>query len=262
MSRSTHWRRFRFGKSRKETDDLEKRVTALQAALLQCRAVAQRSREIRGGLLAVIVLASLAAGFVLGVYNQPIRDRVRQTIGWVDEAEVPYLAYRKGKYATALRRLRPLAERGDARAQSTLGLMYAGGQSVVRDDVEAARWFRLAADQGNAEAQFNLGSMYAKGRGVPQDQAEAAKWYRLAADWGHAQAQYDLGFLYASGEGVSQDYVHAHMWFNLAASQFPASDIRNRRAAAGNREVLESKMSRDQIIEAQKLAREWRPKRL
>jgi Sel1 repeat len=261
MGHSTHSRLFGFGRGRNETDDLQKRVTALRKAVLQHRTAVRHAREIRGGLLTVIVLASLAVGFVLGVYNQPIRDRVRQTVGWVDEAEVPYLAYQRGKYVMALRRLRPLAERGDARAQSTLGLMYARAQGVPRDDVEAARWFRLAADQGNGEAQFNLGLMYAKGRGVPQDQAEAARWYRLAADRGHAQAQYDLGFLYATGEGMSQDYVNAHMWFNLAAAQFPASDIRNRRAAVVNREVLESKMSRDQISEAQTLAREWRAKR-
>jgi hypothetical protein len=47
----------------------------------------------------------------------------------------------------------------------------------------------------------------------------------------------------------------------MHAAQFSPSDIRNRRAAAVNREVLESKMSRDQISQAQKLARAWRPER-
>jgi hypothetical protein len=50
------------------------------------------------------------------------------------------------------------------------------------------------------------------------------------------------------------------MWFNLAAARFPASDTRNRRAAVANREAAESKMTRDQIIEAQRRAREWRSK--
>jgi uncharacterized protein len=65
-----------------------------------------------------------------------------------------------------------------------------------------------------------------------------------------------LGGAYYNGEGVPQDYVLAHMWFNLAASSSgPLSHI-----AAYNREVVESKMTPAQIAEAQKLAREWKPK--
>src|SRR5262249_26016362 len=133
-------------------------------------------------------------------------------------------------------------------------------RGVRRNDAEAARWFRLAADQGDAVAEYNLGLMYSEGQAVPQDYAEAAKWYRLAADQRYAQAQYNLGFLYASGQGVEQDNVAAHMWFNLAAAQFAETDPRNRTAAIKNRDVVESKMTREQISDAQKLARDWRPK--
>ena len=38
-----------------------------------------------------------------------------------------------------------------------LGLIYATGQGVAKDDAEAARWYRMAAELGMAEAQFNLG---------------------------------------------------------------------------------------------------------
>ena len=43
--------------------------------------------------------------------------------------------------------------------------MYATGEGVPRDLVEAVAWYRQAADQGWAEAQNALGSMYATGRG-------------------------------------------------------------------------------------------------
>jgi TPR repeat protein len=115
-------------------------------------------------------------------------------------------------YAKSLRLSRPLAELGDPRAQSILGLLYLHGRGVPQDDLGAAYWFRLAAEQGDAHAQFNIGLVYAEGRGMPQDYAEAARWYRLAADRSHAQAQYNLALAYAKGEGVSQDYVSAHMW--------------------------------------------------
>jgi uncharacterized protein len=49
------------------------------------------------------------------------------------------------------------------------------------------------------------------------------------------------------------------MWFNLAAARFPASDTRNRTAAVKNRDTVASEMTSDQLAEAQKRAREWKP---
>ena len=40
---------------------------------------------------------------------------------------------------------------------------------------------RALAEQGDADAQFNLGVMYANGEGVSQDYVEAHMWYNLAA---------------------------------------------------------------------------------
>ena len=66
--------------------------------------------------------------------------------------------------------------------------------------------------------------------------------------------------LYAQGEGAPQDNVSAHMWFNLAAARFPASDTRNRDVAVKSRDVVAGKMTAEQIAEAQRRAREWKPK--
>ena len=101
--------------------------------------------------------------------------------------------------------VRQAAEQGDATAQFNLGIMYANGRGVLKDDAEAVEWYRLAAEQGYADAQFNLGGMYANGEGVPKDDAEALRWYRLAADQGQAAAQYNLGVRYAFGQGALKD---------------------------------------------------------
>ena len=61
--------------------------------------------------------------------------------------------------------------------------------------------------------------MYANGEGVPENDVEAVRWYRLAADQGYVEAQYNLGNMYANGEGVPENYIAAYMWFNLAAAQ-------------------------------------------
>ncbi len=115
------------------------------------------------------------------------------------------------------------------------------------------RLFRPFAEQGNADAQYNLGAMYDQGWGVPQDYAEAVKWYRMGAEQGDVWTQVALGVKYANGEGVPQDYVLAHMWLNLAVAQGSKNGILFRD------EFAES-MTSEQVAEAQRLAREWKPK--
>ena len=109
---------------------------------------------------------------------------------------------------------------------------------------------RVLAEQGDAIAQYNLGLMSASGRGVPEDDVEAVRWYRLAADQGYATAQYNLGNRYANGEGVPEDDLLAYMWWNLAAAQ-------GNETAQSNKAQAESRMTRDQIAEAQRMATEW-----
>ena len=65
--------------------------------------------------------------------------------------------------------------------------------------------------------------------------------------------------MYANGEGVPQDYVLAYMWLNLAAAQGGVSWPEGY-APSYRRDVVAKSMTREQIAEAQKLAREWKPK--
>jgi len=90
-------------------------------------------------------------------------------------------AFKRGDYDTALRLNRPLAEQGNALGQLKLGIMYATGRGVPKDDVQAVKWYRLAAEQGYADAQCLLGLMYATGNGVPKDEVQAVEWFLIAA---------------------------------------------------------------------------------
>ena len=105
---------------------------------------------------------------------------------------------------------------------------------------------------GLADAQFNLGFGTGNGEGVAQDYSEAMKWYHLAAAQGLADAQFNLGLMYANGQGVPQDDISAHLWLNLAASQGDED-------ARKYRDLVSARMTPDQIAEAQRLAREWKP---
>jgi hypothetical protein len=175
MSLLPRWRSFGLGRDRADEAVLKERVTALQAALDKCKATAGRWTELRLGFVAAIAMVCLALGFVLGLYSGPLKQAAVDLAAAVGLASPPrnadaaFAAYQNGNYAAALQLSRPLADQGDARAQSTLGLIYYGGRGVPQDDNEAVKWFRRAADQDDVFGNFYLGVMFADGRGVPQD---------------------------------------------------------------------------------------------
>ncbi len=149
---------------------------------------------------------------------------------------------------------RARAERGDVVAQLTLGIQYSVNW---KNHVEAAKWFRRAAEQGDELGQQLLAQLYVSGKGVPQDFAEAARWLSYSAEQGFAPSQEQLGIAYLRGTGVPQDYVQAHKWLNLAASR-EADDLRA--ISAKGRDIVADQMTKEQVAEAQRLAREWKPK--
>jgi TPR repeat protein len=138
--------------------------------------------------------------------------------------------------------------------------MYEKGKGVPQSYSEAWEWYRKAAEQGFPLAQTALGFIYANGRGVTRDGVEAVKWFRKAADQGFAAGQAYLGQMYMNGGRVPQDNVLAHMWFSLSANQDQQEVIKQE--AIKDRDTMERNMTRAQIAEAQKLAREWKPTKL
>jgi TPR repeat protein len=98
-------------------------------------------------------------------------------------------AYKRRDYKTALALFRPLAENGESKAQTVLGLMYSYGEGVKVDFRKAAIWYRRAAEQSYGVAQYSLAMLYLHGKGVPLDTDEVVKWLTLAAKGGHARAK-------------------------------------------------------------------------
>ena len=91
------------------------------------------------------------------------------------------------------------------------------------------------------------------------DYATAFAKFTKAAEAGNADAQGRLALRYALGRGVPQDFVQAHKWFTIAAST--ETDKEQRDKYVGNRDLVSGKMTPNQITEAQRLAREWKPKK-
>jgi TPR repeat protein len=101
----------------------------------------------------------------------------------------------------------------------------------------------------------------------------AMKWWHRAADRGNASAQMKLAYFYGEGRGgTPADYTQAYKWYDIAASIVGAKIDRLPVAASHNaekdnsdqlwyRDQVAKHMTPEQIAEAQRLAREWKPER-
>lgn len=74
------------------------------------------------------------------------------------------------------------------------------------------------ANSGNADAEKLIGVMYAMGLGVEKDERRAFEWYLRASMKGHPGAQTGVGWYYEAGMGMpAPDPVRAYMWYTLSA---------------------------------------------
>jgi len=129
------------------------------------------------------------------------------------DVEAGIAAYQRGDFAAALAEFSDAARQNDPLALNVLGIMYAEGRAVARNDKLAADYFFKAQALGSLEAGANLGRMYADGRGVPKNNAEALKHYRDAALGGYLPAMRRLAEVYEKGElGVAPDPALAQEW--------------------------------------------------
>ena len=218
-----------------------------------------RSAPHRRGSRAVLLclLCAGSIGLAHAQSNVTLEDlRIRAETGDKSATRQLAEAYYLGRegaeqnFSEAARWYTKLAQQGDVRAQTTLGLMYARGYGVKKDPVAAHHWWSFAAAANDAGAQYNLALSYANGDGVAQDYAQAAQWYDQAARRTHVQAQHNLGLLYLEGKGVAKDPVRAYFWVKVAALQ--GDDLAQeslKKVAAG--------MSPEQIRLAEAQADEW-----
>jgi TPR repeat protein len=207
-----------------------------------------------------------------------------------DELTDALIRYAMHDYPRAVEMLTPLADRGDAVAQTKLGLIYTRGEGVARDDVAALGWLTRAAEQDQSEAQFELGVMYRDGlgtpangalamhwferateRGVPhafnaigemylghqdvaQDYAAALSWLLRGAQLDNAESLYNIGVRYALGQGVERDETEAYKWFDLAADA-GIGELRSKAVRA--RQAIGEGLMPLQVSRAKIGARDW-----
>ena len=81
-------------------------------------------------------------------------------------------------------------------AQRGLSTTPNGGPTLLQQAAQgnppALQRIRQAAAQGNTQAETDLGYLYAHGDGVPQNYMQAFSWYQKAAAQGDVTAQHDI----------------------------------------------------------------------
>lgn len=98
-----------------------------------------------------------------------------------------------GQFEEAYEALWPAARSGNADAEELIGVMYAMGLGVARDDERAFEWYLRSAMKGHPGAQSGVGWYYEIGRGMPApDLVRAYMWYTLSAIGGDPDAAISL----------------------------------------------------------------------
>lgn len=166
-------------------------------------------------------------------------------------------------FAEAVKWYRTAAELGDTWAQFNLGLMYYRGLGVEKDFAEAAKWYRKAGHAKTYCEMQKIITSFGIGRGNRfvykmvdwvglKDKATRCFFDKPFAEGcafnGDAEAQFVLGVSHENGVGFEKDYAEAYAWFNLAAISFEE--------AAKALDLLEKKMSPQQVADAQKRTKE------
>ena len=128
-------------------------------------------------------------------------------------------AFRGGNYEFALKQWLPLAEKGHAKAQNSVGFMHARGLGVPPDHREAIKWYTKSAKQDFPLAAYNLGLIYTRGTGTLPNQEKATDWFRRAAGVGHLKAQIAYAERLRDGVGTEEDLAAAYAWLVVAADQ-------------------------------------------
>ncbi|HKU55265.1 MAG TPA: hypothetical protein VJP60_07855 [Rhizomicrobium sp.] len=151
----------------------------------------------------------------------------------------------------AVKYLSRAAEAGQPVAQFRLGTLYEHADGVGMDTAKAAHWYQLAAEHGNRKAMHNLGVFYASGALGKKDLPQAARWFAKAASLGLTDSQFNLAFLNEHGYGVTRSLVAAYKWYSIAA----ASGDKESKARAA---LLQARLSASDKAAASKAAADFR----
>ena len=180
---------------------------------------------------------------------------------WTEESDAGRDAINRGDYEAGLKIWRDTAESGNQFTQLDLCLFHffavegKPDRDRYRSDQEALKYCGDLAIKGLPQPQYAMGMMNFHGRGVEKNEHKGAFWFKEAAEGDQGDAQFVLGVFYMLGRGVPQDLVLAHHWLNLAAGKGDEDAIKARND-------IQQMLSQQQLEEANRITREWKPRQI
>lgn len=144
------------------------------------------------------------------------------------------------------------ADAGDDTATFKVAVCYEKGLGVDKSPSAALRWYKRLSDKGIMEAQYKVGLAHYRGMGTAIDYSAAAKLFLQAAEQGHQASQLTLGGCYRAGQGVPRDFVQAYKWLGLAA------ELGNATAQERLDSLIKYGMKKIQVDQAKKLIAEFK----
>ena len=168
-------------------------------------------------------------------------------------------ARKQARDKDAYKKYRLAAARGDTRAaQFCLGVMFGDSSwGVPGDEEQIASAVLNLAERGDAKAQTIMGVLCGNAQGTMQGDAQAVEWFRLAAEQGDPWAQFKLGRSYETGRGIPVDRIEAHKWLSLGTPKLRDELWEANEDFEDATDAVEAKMSPAEVAEAEKRAREW-----
>lgn len=227
-------------------------------------------------LLQITVLSSVL--FLSGVFfaQTPQLDGQKQDLlakalsGDADSQYKLGLLYVRGSagapmdYSKAVEWFRRSAEKGDPKGENALGVAYAHGFGVVKDEKVGFNLFYKAALKGNAAAQHNLAKSYSTGRGTPKNESAAFDWSLKAALNGQTSSQLLLCDIYQKVTSGEWDPTLAYSWCLIAQESEHKQTDPEKKLTDKQRELLgaytnsvHGSLLPAQLQEATSLASNW-----
>lgn len=128
---------------------------------------------------ALCVLGLIAIG---GFYLMHARTQAH-------EVENGVVEFKKGNYAEAVRLLMPFAQQGEKTAELNMGIAYAFGYGVEKNQQTAVSFIGDSTGNKSSDMYLWIAKSYENGDGVVKDIKEASAWYHIAADAGNQEAK-------------------------------------------------------------------------
>jgi len=179
-----------------------------------------------------IVVAASAFGFAGAAVAFEANTLSAETAP-TDAFRLGITSYRAGDAQSAVEALSFAAKKGNTGAQWKLGLMYAQGDGVERNELRAYELLSEVANGGIGDedlqrrgstayvldALVRIGTFISRGipnTDVKADLSRARAYYERAALFGNADAQFRLAEMYFRGEGGEGNSLQAARWAKLS----------------------------------------------